>query len=169
MARIVRTAPPALAEIPRRIGRVTRAKGDPKREAKMLEMVKNHLQLIAVHQNKIDYERARIQPEINDAQAEIDRLTKVLEGEIKELKLEGYTDGSWEARFVTAPTKSTTEIDTAAVQKKLPPADFLKVVKVQITPLRTFLSEREIGQVSKTIPAKPGAVSFVVQPVKKEK
>lgn len=175
MARIVRTAPAPLEEAPRRIMRVSRstegAKEKEARHAKALQMVDNHLQLIAMSQKKIDYLRGTIQPDINKEQLEIDRLKGVLEGELRELKLPGYTNGQWEARFVTAMTKSSKEIDAAQVQKKLAPADFLKVIKVQVTPLRTFMSEREIARVSRTIPAAPGAVSFVVQPVvtKKDK
>lgn len=169
MARIMRsTSPettPPLVPSPRRMGRVSRPSKDGEKKAALEAMIANHLQLVAINQEKIDYLKARIQPEITQIEAEIARLKTVLEGEIKEAKIDGYTNGVWEARFITTMGRMSREIDTVKVRKALKEEDFLKVVKVQVTELRTYMSEREIDGVSNITPAAPGETKFVVQPV----
>lgn len=178
MARIQRTAPPAEPIIPpvtppRRMGRVSRpgaeaAKTNAKSEA-ALKAIDNHLQLIAIAQERIDYLKNRIQPDINKEQAEIDRLKGVLEAELKAAKLPGYTNGVMSASFQDIMSRASREIDAAKVQKALSPADFLKVVKVQVTELKTVMSEREINNVSITTPAKKTGTRFVVEKVEPKK
>ncbi len=168
MARIQRTPPEPIAPpagAPRRMMRVTNPGRDVAAQDKKLQAIENHLQLIAIAQDKIDYLKNRIQPDINKEQAEIDRLKVVLEAELKAAKLPGYTNGKWEARWVQSMGKSTREIDVVKVQKALPPADFLKVVKVLVTDLKTVMSQREIDNVSTVTPGVPGPSTFIVQPV----
>ncbi len=167
MVRVARTpvAPETLPETPRRMMRVSRPGRDMVKTDQQMKMIENHLQLIAIAHEKIAYLQERIRPDIEKEQAEIARLKDVLEAELKASKLPGYTNGQWEARWVTPPGRSSREIDADKVYKKLALADFMKVIKVQVTPLKTFMSEREIDQVSTTIPAVPGEPHFTVQPV----
>jgi hypothetical protein len=173
MPRIQRTAPdttiPPPVSAPRRMMRVSNpGRADTQlaaAQAKALQAIDNHLQLIAIAQNKIDYLRDRIQPDINKEQIEIDRLKGVLEAELKAAKLPGYTNGQWEAKFEDIMAKASRTIDVAKVQKALAPADFLKVVKVLVTDLKTVMSEREINNVSTTIEAHKTGERFVVQSV----
>ncbi len=173
MTRIQRTTPAEAVtpptSAPRRIGRVSNPGRDTAAQDKKLQAIDNHLQLIAIAQEKIDYLKNRIQPDINKEQMEIDRLTKVLEDELKAAKLPGYTNGKWVAKFEDVIANGSREIDVAKVQKALPPADFIKVVKVLLKDLKTVMSEREINNVSTTIPAHKTGTRFIVQPVVADK
>ncbi len=171
MARIARTPP---AELPqatppvasaRRMMRVTNPDRDNIAKDKALKMIENHLQLIAITQNRIDHLRKTIEPEIIKNEQEIERLKGVLETELKAAKLPGYTIGTWEARWVQSMGRSSRDVSPEVLFPKMKQEDFFKVVKVQLQQLGQFLSEREIGAIATTIPAKPGAITFVVQPV----
>lgn len=172
MARIERTAPSATSAPPpaaRRIGRVSQA--GPKSEAreKLMGMIENHLKLIAVTQNRIDYLRASIQPEIDLNNIEIERIKGVLREEMVKAGLNDFTDGEWEAKFVTEMTRASREVDIVKVRDALSEEDFMQVIKVQVTKLREVMGEREIDKISDITPAAPGETKFVVGPVEIKK
>jgi hypothetical protein len=166
----MRTSLPAATaapvEAPRRMMRVSRPTKDDSKQKKAQEMLENHLQLIAINQQKIEWLMARVLPEKLEIEAEIARLVKVVEQDLKDSGLPGYSNGEWEAKYVTDMGRESREVDVTKLQKALKPAEFLQCVKPQIALLKQFLSEREIDGISNITPAKPGETRFVCAAVK---
>ena len=173
MATMIRRTRPAEApaEAPRRLMRVTRPAREVENNTKAMATLENHLKLLELHQNRMDYLRASIQPEILTIQAEMHRLEGVVEQDLIATKKGGYTNGAWECKFVTPMTREIREPDIAKIKKAMKPEEFLQVIKIQITSLKKFMTEREIDALSKVTPAVAGERQFVVGPaaVKKGK
>lgn len=100
---------------------------------------------------------------------ELEQVT-ALEKEVEELmakgKIQEHEAFGLVAQFVEVKSNSSTEIDPAVLRKQLKSdKDFFSCVKVQMTAVKQFLSEREIAAIAKITPGKVTGTKFqVIQP-----
>lgn len=100
---------------------------------------------------------------------ELEQVT-ALEKEVEELmakgKIQEHEAFGLVAQFVEVKSNSSTEIDPAVLRKQLKTdKDFFSCVKVQMTAVKQFLSEREIAAIAKITPGKVTGTKFqVIQP-----
>jgi hypothetical protein len=170
MAAVLRRTPPAPAvEAPRRMMRVSRpglvdAKSVAAQE-KIESTLKNHLQLIAYNANRAEYLRASIAAELLSLEEDTKRHAAICEKALKDGKLKGWTTADWECKFEDTLIRGSREPKLDEVLLALGEENFLKVVKVQITELKEFMTDNEINAVSTVVPATPGPTVFKHGPV----
>lgn len=169
--RATRPVPAAVEEAApqRRIFRQSRAAPTEDMKEKAKKVIQNRLQMIAIDADRIDYLQRRIQPEIDEKYAEIERHKKVIEEQLVIAGIPGYSDGKWEALFQSQSGKSSSEFDNKKVFDALGEEKFLQCVKVQSTKISQFMNKREIADVSTLIPPEKKPDVFVVRKVEQKK
>lgn len=161
---------PAPAEAPqRKLMRASKAAPSEVVKEAQKKIIANKLQLIAMDYEKIERLQKRIQGEVDECRASIKRQEADIQEALKKSGMEGYTDGKWEALFEHQISRSTRVFDNNAVYKRLSLKDFLSVVKVQATEVKSVMNEREIEEVSEVIPGEKKPDIFVVRKVPEKK
>lgn len=121
----------------------------------------------------IDAELSELLQSIAQADSQIDSLVEQRDTATERIKTlmethkrTGHLAHGYKATLAESYSRESTEIDPKQFKARVGDTDFWKTVRVNVTDARTVLSEREIGEISKTTPKKYQGMKLKVEQLK---
>lgn len=111
---------------------------------------------------------AKAMEDMAEVQKDADRLTAEIEQDMKQHKIGAWTEGMLQAVLKDQFSNEKTEVDPRTLfnNKHMPREHFFECVKVQLAPLKKFLSENEIKAIAKITPPAKTGTKVVITAVK---